>query len=97
MLKKYLINNNNINEDLQYSAIRRKSNNKNGTPITYSVGTADNNNSVDSKTFFDSSVLSNRSHLDNTNIIQTPRTGVSRKLKALDSKKSNLTTQSFKR
>lgn len=94
MLKKYLIHNTTIPDENKFSAVRHKNSKKDGTPAAYSISGAENN-SIDSKQF-DNSVMSNRSHLDKSQTLQTPRTGVSRKLKALDSKKSNLTTQSFR-
>ena len=89
MLKKYLVTNEQIG-DKKYTVSHMKSVNKNYTPVSTSIHVGEN--SIDSKTI-NMSQLSNRSHLDNTQSFQTPRTGVSRKFKMVDSKKSDLTAR----
>jgi hypothetical protein len=96
MLKKYLITNDKIKEEAKYQIMKKKLDKKHGTPVSYSIGPGENN-SIDSKHLNDISGLTNRSHLDTSQRLQTPRTGVSKKLKALDSKKSDLNaTQGIK-
>lgn len=90
MLKKYLVTNDKIKEDAKYQILKKRY--KNGTPQSYSIGGVEN--SIDSKQL-DASQISNRSQADRSGKLQTPRTGVSRKLKALDSKKSDLTDSMY--
>jgi hypothetical protein len=86
-LNKYLVNNHQMKNDEKYTVLKRKTHKKTATPVSNSIMAIEN--SIDSKGG-NISQISNKTYLEQTRKLQTPRSGYSRKLKAYDSKKSDM-------
>lgn len=88
-LNKYLKKNNMTNNS-NYIMPKRKMHKKTATPISNSLMISESR--IDSK-LNNMSQISNRSYLEQTQKLQTPKSGYSRKLKVIDSKKSDMTSR----
>lgn len=71
----------------KYTVLKRKTHKKTATPVSNSIMAIEN--SVDSKGG-NISQISNKTYLEQTQKLQTPRSSYSRKLKVIDSKRSDL-------
>ena len=91
MLKKYLINNEHSKDDKKYKIMKRKVN-KNKLPGTNSVVIPENSSTYDNRKA-NMSQISNKSYLDKSNLISTPRSRISTKLKTLHSKKPDISSR----
>ena len=79
-----------MESDERFTVLKRKTHKKTATPVSNSLINVEN--SVDSKTG-NMSQISNNTYLEQSQKLQTPRAGYSRKLKVIDSKKSDMSSR----
>jgi hypothetical protein len=79
-----------MTNDSNYIKPKRKTHKKTATPISNSLMISESNiNSKDNNM----SRISNRSNLEQTQKLQTPKSGYPRKLKVIDSRKSDMNSR----